>query len=117
MSDEIKAKKESKGCYKTRNTKTGKDYTRSRPAITATVSESTFQTLKELELECDMPFANIVEQCIMYGVPQFRREHLSNAPKVTPIVQERKKEDMTNEERFMRGVIFDFKDNERWKSY
>jgi hypothetical protein len=114
MTEFAKDKREVKGCYKTTNAKTGKHYLRKRPAIQATVCESTLDMLKDLEVESGLTFASVVEKCVLFGVTQFRKSYVADK-KVAPIAQP-KSNDMNNEERFMRKKIFDFDNkNQDWQ--
>jgi hypothetical protein len=109
---------EVKGCYKTNNSATGKEYVRKRPAINATVSESTLNMLKEMAMESGQSFASVVEKCIMFGTSQFRKTHIEASKQVTPIPSASKRTDMNNEELFMRKKLFDWKDNNHeWTTY
>jgi hypothetical protein len=111
MTEFAKDKREVKGCYKTTSAKTGKHYQRKRPAIQATVSESTLDMLKDLEVESGLTFTSVVEKCVLFGASQFRKSYIADK-KVTPISQV-DRPPMDNEERFMRRKLFDWKDSKQ----
>jgi len=114
---EEKVKHKAEGCYKTTNTKTGKSYVRKRPAINATVSESTLDVIKDLSLSTGMTFTTVVEKCIMYGIAQFRKVYVE-PQRIARLNESRPMTDAERvEDRFMRKKIFDFREgNQEWQT-
>jgi len=99
--------------YKVQDSRTGSERQRQRPIMAVTISPALLAELDMLAKKYKMSRARIVEKCILLGLGPFRQQH---EPKPKESEEDRKEVDETVEQRYMRKILFDFLDNEKWVS-
>jgi len=100
--------------YVVRDSKTGEKRRRKRPITAITISPVLLAELDEIARKTGQTRSAVIEKCILYGIGRLRKE--VEPPKEEEPRGDEGPRDETDEQRFMRKILFDFNDNSRWAS-
>ena len=83
---------------------------RKRPTITITMSDAVLAEVDEMKEKLGTTRANVMERCIIYGMPVFKKQYDKKEEK--PVQNENKMDDIG--EKYTRNLIMNVDSDEGW---